>query len=66
MVNSVVLTPKNDSINEINNILIQRFPAKTTDPNNQGQYEDFINSLEPNGLSPHKLYLKKKTVPLWS
>ncbi|KAL7233011.1 hypothetical protein ACSBR1_016791 [Camellia fascicularis] len=68
MVNSIVLTPKNDSVNEIHNILIQKFPGKITkftsidkkiDPNDQGQYKDFINFLELNGLPSHELYLKK-------
>ncbi|CAL5413369.1 unnamed protein product [Camellia sinensis] len=67
MINSVVLTPKNDCIQEINALLIKQFPTKgrlytsidkTIDPNDQGQYEDFLNSLEPNGLPPHHLELK--------
>ncbi|CAL5441876.1 unnamed protein product [Camellia sinensis] len=67
MINSVVLTPKNDCVQEINALLIKQFPTKgrlytsidkTIDPNDQGQYEDFLNSLEPNGLPPHHLELK--------
>ncbi|CAL5332433.1 unnamed protein product [Camellia sinensis] len=67
MINHVVLTPKNDCVQEINDLLIKQFPTKdrlyrsidkTIDPNDQGQYEDFLNSLEPNGLPPHHLELK--------
>ncbi|XP_028086421.1 uncharacterized protein LOC114287309 [Camellia sinensis] len=59
MINSVVLTPKNDCVQEINDLLIKQFPTKgrlytsidkTIDPNDQGQYEDFLNSLEPNDV----------------
>ena len=71
MMNSVILTPKNDCVHEINDILINKFPGevrkytsidKTIDSNDQGQYEDFLNSLEPNGLPPHELQLKKYVI----
>ncbi|CAL5322319.1 unnamed protein product [Camellia sinensis] len=67
MINSVVLTLKNDCVQEVNDFLIKQFLTKgrlytsidkTIDPNDQGQYKDFLNSLEPNGLPPHHLELK--------
>lgn len=73
MMNSVLLTPKNDCVDEINDLLISKFQGtvkentereyisidKTLDPNEQRQYEDYLNSLSPNGFPPHKLRLKK-------
>ncbi|XP_071719442.1 uncharacterized protein [Rutidosis leptorrhynchoides] len=32
---------------------------ETIDPNDQTQYEDFLHSLTPNGMPPHKLALKR-------
>nr|XP_043620138.1 uncharacterized protein LOC122591985 [Erigeron canadensis] len=31
---------------------------ETIDPNDQTQYEDFLHSLTPNGMPPHRLFLK--------
>ncbi|XP_070035691.1 ATP-dependent DNA helicase PIF1-like [Nicotiana tomentosiformis] len=64
----VILTTKNDFVNEINNMLITKFPQRsktfvavdeTIDPNNQSQFEDFLHSLDPPGLPPYKLTLKE-------
>lgn len=58
MLISVILSVKNDSANEINDMLIARFPGKkenntwreytsydrTVDPIYQAEYEDFLNS----------------------
>ncbi|KAL3532807.1 hypothetical protein ACH5RR_006328 [Cinchona calisaya] len=66
-INQAILTTKNDFVDEINDILINKFPGvateyfsfgETLDPNDQAQYEDFLNSLAPTGLPPHKLLLK--------
>ncbi|XP_075106751.1 uncharacterized protein LOC107828842 [Nicotiana tabacum] len=64
----VILTTKNDFVNEINNMLITKFPQRsktfvavdeTIDPNDQSQFEDFLHSLDPPGLPPYKLTLKE-------
>ena len=64
----VVLTTKNDFVNEINDILIAKFPEKATifigidetiEPNNQSQFEDLLHTLNPAGLPPYKLTLKE-------
>ncbi|XP_027102944.1 uncharacterized protein [Coffea arabica] len=68
MINRCVLAPKNTSVDEINDMLIRRFPRnlhvyvssdRTVDPRHQGDYEDFLNSQNPKSLPPHKLLLKE-------
>ncbi|XP_027086616.1 uncharacterized protein [Coffea arabica] len=66
-VNQAILSTKNNFVDEVNDILISKFPGeaveylsfdKTLNPNYQGQYEDFLNSLSQSGLPPHRLILK--------
>ncbi|KAG6638160.1 hypothetical protein CIPAW_10G016700 [Carya illinoinensis] len=45
MMNRAILTPKNSYVDEINALLIHKFPY-------------FLNTLTPNGLPPHELLLK--------
>ena len=54
-------------MDQINNILIERFPGDTfkyfsfdevLDNTQQGMQEDFLNTLTPNGIPPHELILK--------
>ena len=68
MINRCILTPKNSSVDELNDILIKRFTGelhtfissdKTVDQRHQGDYEDFLNSQNPKGLPPHRLMLKE-------
>ncbi|KAL5571143.1 hypothetical protein UlMin_020740 [Ulmus minor] len=68
MVNRAILTPKNNYVDEINNILINQFPGnlvtyysfdETRDKNEQCFQEDFLNTLTPNGIPPHELVLKQ-------
>ncbi|CAL5372979.1 unnamed protein product [Camellia sinensis] len=68
MMNRVILTPKNDNVDHINEILIEEFPGdehmynsidETVDKSQQSQYGDFLNSLFALGLPPHKLLLKE-------
>ncbi|XP_027071996.1 uncharacterized protein LOC113774154 [Coffea eugenioides] len=68
MRNKCILTAKNTSIDEVNDIMIRRFPGnlqtyissnKTIDKRHQGNYEDLLNSQNRKGPPPHKLLLKK-------
>ncbi|XP_028108812.1 uncharacterized protein LOC114307619 [Camellia sinensis] len=72
MMNRAILTPKNDNVDHINEILMEEFLGdehiynnidETADTSQQSQYEDFLNSLSAPGLPPHKLLLKE-TAPL--
>ena len=67
MVNRAILTPKNNYVDQINNLLIETFPGQATkyysfdetlDRNEQCFQEDFLNTLTPNGIPPHELILK--------
>ena len=68
MISRCILTPKNTSVEDINDVMIQRFPGQlfsytssdqTVDQRFQADYEDFLNSQNPKGLPPHKLMLKE-------
>ncbi|KAL5545345.1 hypothetical protein UlMin_009129 [Ulmus minor] len=68
MINRVILTPKNEYVDQINSILIERFPGDTykyysfdeiLDKTEQSLQEDFLNTLTPNGIPPHELTLKQ-------
>ncbi|KAG5631805.1 hypothetical protein H5410_003522, partial [Solanum commersonii] len=63
-----ILTTKNNFVDEINDMLISQFPntekvyitiVETIDPKDQSEYEDFLHTLNPTGLPPYKLTLKK-------
>ncbi|KAG5550811.1 hypothetical protein RHGRI_015690 [Rhododendron griersonianum] len=67
--NSAILTPKNDMVNEINELITSDYPGEehvylsfdeTTNPSQLGLYVDFINSLTLPGMPAHKLFLKKE------
>ncbi|XP_009589393.1 uncharacterized protein [Nicotiana tomentosiformis] len=64
----VILTTKNDFVDELNDRLKTLFPKdaktfvatdETIEPNDQSQFEDFLHSLNPAGLPPYKLILKE-------
>ncbi|KAG6645978.1 hypothetical protein CIPAW_08G161000 [Carya illinoinensis] len=68
MSNRAILTSRNVYVDQINAILIERFPSEiiryytfdeTIDSSEQSIMEDFLNTLTPNGLPPHELLLKK-------
>ena len=65
--NKAILTTKNYFVDKINDALIIKFPGEVTEylsydetfnPNYQGQYVDFLNTLTPNGLPMYRLLLK--------
>ncbi|KAG5594043.1 hypothetical protein H5410_035275 [Solanum commersonii] len=64
----IILTKKKDFVDEINDMLIHRFPNdatvytaidETIEPNDQCQFEDFLHTLHPANLPPYRLILKK-------
>ncbi|XP_058216696.1 uncharacterized protein LOC131327562 [Rhododendron vialii] len=70
LTDSTILTPKNEAVDEINEIMLSKFPGKehtylrfdeTTDPTQQGLYIDFLNSITPPGMPCHCLRLKENS-----
>lgn len=68
LVNRAILTPKNDGVADIKDMLIDRFPGQlkeyvsfdtTNDSSQQAQYEDYINAVSASGLPSHILCLKE-------
>ena len=68
MINRCILSAMNSAVDDVNQMIIDRFPSqpytytstdRTLNERDQGDYEDFLNSLNPKGLPPHKLILKK-------
>ncbi|XP_073290128.1 uncharacterized protein [Primulina huaijiensis] len=55
MVDRAIITPKNVDVDKINRILILKFPGEEKDYTFQ---DEFLNSLSPSGLPPHKIVLK--------
>nr|XP_016471553.1 PREDICTED: uncharacterized protein LOC107793670 isoform X1 [Nicotiana tabacum]XP_016471558.1 PREDICTED: uncharacterized protein LOC107793670 isoform X1 [Nicotiana tabacum]XP_016471563.1 PREDICTED: uncharacterized protein LOC107793670 isoform X1 [Nicotiana tabacum]XP_016471572.1 PREDICTED: uncharacterized protein LOC107793670 isoform X1 [Nicotiana tabacum]XP_016471583.1 PREDICTED: uncharacterized protein LOC107793670 isoform X1 [Nicotiana tabacum]XP_016471591.1 PREDICTED: uncharacterized pro len=64
----VILTTKNNFVDEINDMLITQFPGKartfvgideTIESDNQSQFEDLLHTLNPTSLPPYILSLKK-------
>ncbi|KAL3820594.1 hypothetical protein ACJIZ3_006499 [Penstemon smallii] len=67
LINRAILTPKNDCVEEINDMLIDKYPGvlreyvsfnSTVDSLQQGEYEDYLNGVSVSGLPPHLLKLK--------
>ncbi|GAA0150258.1 hypothetical protein LIER_37090 [Lithospermum erythrorhizon] len=67
MVQQAILCPKNEIVDDINSKLIQRIQRnevvyisndRAKNVMYQGDYVDYLNSLEPRGLLQHKLVLK--------
>ncbi|KAK2665790.1 hypothetical protein Ddye_004364 [Dipteronia dyeriana] len=68
IVDATILTPKNDYVDDINNLLIEQFLGdaityysfdETIDKNEQAIQEDLLNSFTPSGFPPHQLVLKE-------
>ncbi|XP_075095359.1 uncharacterized protein LOC142173632 [Nicotiana tabacum] len=64
----IILTIKNDFIDELNDMLIAKFSFttkkyvaidETVERTDQSQFEDFLHTLNPPGLLSYKLTLKK-------
>ncbi|XP_051134181.1 uncharacterized protein LOC127253573 [Andrographis paniculata] len=62
-----ILTPTNETVDTINNQIIESMFGEpivliardvTKDPSQQAHYEDYLNTLTPNGMPPHRLVLK--------
>ena len=68
MVERAILTPRNEDVDKLNEMIIGMFPgweeilysydSVHDDPHNLYQQE-FLNSISPGGMPPHKLTLKK-------
>lgn len=67
---STILTPKNLVVDNLNAALITTFPGiektylsfdETEDKNQEGLYIDFLNSITPTGMPPHRLFLKENS-----
>ncbi|GAA0170170.1 hypothetical protein LIER_40907 [Lithospermum erythrorhizon] len=67
MMQRIILCPKNDFVDDINSKLIQRISGQemicvsndcAKNGFDQGDYVDYLNSLEPRGLPEHRLVLK--------
>lgn len=70
--NRAILTRRNNSVDEINSMHIERFPVEamhyysfdeTIDASEQGIMEDFLKTLTPSGIPSHELLLKS-TCPI--
>ncbi|XP_012841137.1 PREDICTED: uncharacterized protein LOC105961450 [Erythranthe guttata] len=68
MTTRAILASKNEEVDKLNDKLISMFPGdartfqsfdEAIDDTNNNYEEDFLNSLTPNGLPPHKLVLKR-------
>ena len=67
MISRAILSTKNEHVDELNNMLINRFPREENiyhsfdsaeDDTSNNFPDEFINSLNPSGLPPHRLRLK--------
>ncbi|GAA0154282.1 DNA helicase [Lithospermum erythrorhizon] len=70
MMKRSILCPKNEFVDDINSKLIERLPGeevkyisddRARNVVDQGDYVDYLNSLEPRGLPQHRLTLKKNS-----
>jgi ATP-dependent DNA helicase PIF1 len=70
MCERAILTPKNEHVNRINNLMMDRFPADgneffaqsadslTQEFENAGIPNEYLNTINPPGFPPHRLRLK--------
>ncbi|XP_075494884.1 uncharacterized protein LOC142532481 [Primulina tabacum] len=68
MTNRAILASKNEYVDKLNDKIIQSFPCETrtftsldeaVDDTQNFYPSEFLNSLTPNGMPPHRLVLKK-------
>ncbi|KAL6564680.1 hypothetical protein OROMI_016130 [Orobanche minor] len=67
LIDRAILTPKNDCVDDINDLLINKFPGSAVDyystdlandPFQQSYYQDYLNSIHTPSLPSHLLRLK--------
>ncbi|KAL6547146.1 hypothetical protein OROMI_022867 [Orobanche minor] len=67
LIDRAILTPNNDIVDDINDLVINKFPGPaldyystniTDDPFQQSYYQDYLNSIHTPGLPSHLLRLK--------
>ncbi|XP_024168009.1 ATP-dependent DNA helicase PIF1-like [Rosa chinensis] len=68
MVERAIITPENDDVDVLNEMIIKRFPGPVRILNSFDSVEDdtrnmyqkeFLNSISPSGMPPHQLTIKK-------
>ncbi|XP_059288818.1 uncharacterized protein LOC132042232 [Lycium ferocissimum] len=68
MTERAILTSRNEYVDQLNEMLISKFPGESRtflsfdsaeDDTNNYYQEDYLNTLTPSGLPPHRLVLKK-------
>ncbi|XP_016494500.1 uncharacterized protein LOC107813714 [Nicotiana tabacum] len=68
MTKKAILASRNEYVDQLNEMLIDKFPGESKifhsfdsaeDDTNNYYQEEYLNTLTPNGLPPHRLILKK-------
>ena len=74
LIDTVILTPKNDAALQLNDAVLKKLPGDTQtylstdkavcdEPSEAANYPiEFLNSLTPSGMPPHRLILKPNSI----